>query len=39
LIIRVGNFKRNIILPRVLLNYSLKEAKFEHEMLRINFRQ
>jgi arsenite-transporting ATPase len=38
LIIRVGNFKRNIILPRILLNYSLKEAKFEHEMLRINFR-
>jgi arsenite-transporting ATPase len=39
LTIRVGNFKRNIILPRVLLNYSLKEAKFEHEILRISFRQ
>lgn len=37
--IRVGNYKRNILLPHSLLNYSIKEAKFEEERLRISFRQ
>jgi len=37
--IRVGNYKRNILLPYSLLNYSIKEAKFEEERLRISFRQ
>jgi len=37
--IRVGNYKRNILLPQSLLNYSIKEAKFEKERLRISFRQ
>ncbi|NIO49847.1 MAG: TRC40/GET3/ArsA family transport-energizing ATPase [Candidatus Aminicenantes bacterium] len=37
--IRVGNYKRNILLPHFLLNYSIKEAKFEEERLRISFRQ
>jgi len=39
LIIKVGNFKRNIILPPTLINYSIKSAKFEEERLRIGFRQ
>ncbi len=37
--IRVGSYKRNILLPHSLLNYSIKEAKFEKEKLRISFRQ
>ena len=37
LIIRVGSIKRNITLPRTLLNYSVKGAKFEDEMLNIRF--
>ncbi len=39
LIIKVGNFKRNIILPPTLINYSVESAKFETEQLRISFRQ
>jgi arsenite-transporting ATPase len=39
LIIKVGNFKRNIILPPTLVNYSINSAKFEEERLRIGFRQ
>lgn len=39
LIIKVGNFKRNIILPPTLINYSISSAKFEEERLRIGFRQ
>ena len=39
LFIKVGSFKRNILLPQTLLNYSLKGAKFEEEKLRISFRQ
>lgn len=38
LFIKVGNYKRNILLPQTLLNYSLKGAKFEKERLKINFR-
>jgi arsenite-transporting ATPase len=37
--IRVGNFKRNIFLPRKLRHYSIKGAKFENERLRISFCQ
>jgi arsenite-transporting ATPase len=37
LIIRVGNHKRNIILPRTLVNLPVKGAKFENEKLLIYF--
>ncbi|NLM43777.1 MAG: TRC40/GET3/ArsA family transport-energizing ATPase [Clostridiales bacterium] len=37
LIIKVGNIKRNIALPRTLLDYSITKAKFEDEKLRIWF--
>lgn len=37
IIIRVGNVKRTITLPRTLLNYSIKGAKFENEILKIRF--
>jgi arsenite-transporting ATPase len=39
LFIKVGSFKRNILLPQTLLNYSIKEAKFDKDRLRISFRQ
>jgi len=39
LFVRVGNYKRNILLPQTLLSYSIKEAKFEEERLRISFRR
>lgn len=38
LIIRVGNHKRSILLPKTLLSYSIQGAKFEQEKLVINFR-
>jgi len=37
LIVKVGNVKRNITLPRTLLNFSIKGAKFEDETLKIRF--
>jgi arsenite/tail-anchored protein-transporting ATPase len=37
LIIRAGNIKRKITLPRTLLNYSITKAAFEDEMLKIRF--
>lgn len=37
LIIKAGNIKRNITLPRTLLNLSIKKAKFEEEALKIWF--
>ncbi|UOQ44993.1 ArsA family ATPase [Halobacillus salinarum] len=37
LIIKIGNIKRNITLPRTLLDYSIYKAKFENEKLRIYF--
>lgn len=37
LIIRAGNIKRNITLPRTLLDFSIKRAKFEDETLKIWF--
>lgn len=37
LIVKVGNVKRNITLPRTLLNLPIKGAKFEDETLKIRF--
>ncbi|SNS40582.1 arsenite efflux ATP-binding protein ArsA [Anaerovirgula multivorans] len=37
LIIKAGSYKRNIILPRTLLNYSIKGAKFDKETLKVKF--
>lgn len=37
--VRVGPYKRNILLPQALRNYSVREAKFEEERLKISFRQ
>lgn len=37
LIIKVGNIKRTVTLPRTLLNYSVKGAKFEDGILKISF--
>ncbi len=39
LFIKVGSFKRNILLPQTLLNFSIKGARFEEERLKISFRQ
>jgi len=39
LIIKVGNFKRNILLPQILIGFSIKSAKFEADRLKISFRQ
>lgn len=37
LIIRLGGFKRNILLPRAVANRELREAKFEGNRLNITF--
>lgn len=37
LIIKVGNIKRNITLPRTLLSYNIIGARFEDEILKIRF--
>jgi arsenite-transporting ATPase len=37
LIIKVGSIKRTVTLPRTLLNYSVKGARFEDEILKIRF--
>jgi arsenite-transporting ATPase len=37
LIIKAGNIKRHITLPRTLLNYSIKGAKFAEDTLNIRF--
>lgn len=37
IVIKTGNFKRNIPLPNVLRNYVVTGAKFEEEKLRITF--
>lgn len=37
LIIKAGSIKRSITLPRTLLNYAIRKAKFEDEMLKIWF--
>jgi arsenite-transporting ATPase len=37
LFVRVGLLKRNILLPRVLLNRTIKGAKFERDRLKIAF--
>ncbi len=38
LIIKVGNFKRNVLLPQTLTNFVIKNAKFEADKLKISFR-
>jgi arsenite-transporting ATPase len=38
LFIRVGAIKRNVLLPRILLNHSVQQAKFVNEKLKITFR-
>jgi len=37
LVVRVGNHKRNIILPRTLTRLPVKDAKFDRDRLRIRF--
>jgi len=37
LIVKAGLFKRNILLPRILLHHSIEGAKFEGDRLRITF--
>ena len=37
LIVKAGNIKRNISLPRTLVNLSIKGAKYEDDMLKIRF--
>jgi arsenite/tail-anchored protein-transporting ATPase len=37
LIIKAGNIKRKITLPRTLLNFTVQKAAFEDEMLKIRF--
>lgn len=37
LIIKAGNIKRKITLPRTLLNFTIKKAAFEDEALKIRF--
>ncbi|KNF08343.1 arsenite efflux ATP-binding protein ArsA [Gottschalkia purinilytica] len=37
IIVRAGDIKRNIILPRTLTKLSIKEAKFDDEVLKIRF--
>jgi arsenite-transporting ATPase len=37
IIIKIGNFKRNIPIPNIIRKYSLASAKFESEVLNINF--
>lgn len=37
LVIKAGSIKRNITLPRTLLDHSIKKAKFEEEKLKIWF--
>jgi arsenite-transporting ATPase len=37
LFIRVGAIKRNIFLPRVLQNHTIKQARFVNERLKVTF--
>lgn len=37
LVVRVGNQRRNIILPRALLPLEVKDAKFSDGLLRVRF--
>jgi arsenite-transporting ATPase len=38
LYLKAGAIKRNILLPRILINHSIQGAKFEEDRLRITFR-
>ena len=37
LIVKAGSFKRNIMLPRVLLHLTVTGARFDGDQLRITF--
>ena len=37
LIVKAGSIKRNITLPRTLLDFNIKKAKFEEDVLKIWF--
>ena len=37
LVVRIGNFKRNIILPRALVSLEIQEARFEGTDLKVRF--
>jgi len=37
--IRAGNYKRTILVPHSLLSYSVEDAKFEGDRLKVNFRK
>ncbi|MFQ6069837.1 MAG: ArsA family ATPase [Candidatus Aminicenantales bacterium] len=37
--VKIGLYKRNILLPQILQSYSVKGARFEKERLKISFRQ
>ncbi|MFQ5721528.1 MAG: hypothetical protein ACE5GI_03460 [Candidatus Aminicenantales bacterium] len=37
--VKVGHYKRNILLPQPLQSYSVSGARFEKEKLKISFRQ
>jgi arsenite-transporting ATPase len=39
LLLKAGTVKRNILLPRVLLNHYIEGAKFERDRLRITFQK
>jgi len=39
LVVRVGPFKRNILLPQALVGLDVRGASFDEEKLRINFRR
>jgi len=39
LVVQVGSYKRNIILPRTLADLAVTDARFDSEQLRIRFDQ
>jgi arsenite-transporting ATPase len=39
LVVQVGRYRRNIILPRVLIGLSVEEAKLEGDILKVTFKE
>jgi arsenite/tail-anchored protein-transporting ATPase len=37
LVIRVGDYRRNVVLPHILVNLAVEQAKFEGSQLKIHF--
>jgi arsenite-transporting ATPase len=37
LVIRVGDYRRNVVLPHILVNLPVEQAKFEGNQLKIHF--